>query len=54
MANDAWHSGSQVNPKQMHTDSKMEDTEAPRKQLKGKERLKAIFLLKKGIQQLIS
>lgn len=43
-----------MNPKQIHIAGKIQDRDAPRKQPKGKERLKTIFLLKKLIQQQIS
>ena len=32
---DAWHSGSQMNPKQIHTDSRREDTETLLKSSQG-------------------
>lgn len=56
LSRNSWHLvlRSQMNPKQIHIAGKIQDRDAPRKQPKGKERLKTIFLLKKLIQQQIS
>lgn len=55
LSRNSWHLvlRSQMNPKQIHIASKIEDRDTPRKQPKGKEGLKTIFLLKKWIQQQI-